>query len=105
MNIYRSLKTILSAIFFLISICTVQAQQWPSKPIKLIVPFAPGGGADFMARLISQPLSNAMGQPVIVENKVGASGIIGYDYAMKSAPDGYTLVVLSTTYAIIPGLH
>jgi len=105
MNIYRSLKTILSAIFFLISICTVQAQQWPSKPIKLIVPFAPGGGADFMARLITQPLSNAMGQPVIVENKVGASGIIGYDYAMKSAPDGYTLVVLSTTYAIIPGLY
>ncbi len=81
------------------------AQAWPSKPIRLIAPFAPGGGADFMARLTSQPLSVALGQPVVVENRVGASGIIGYDHTLKSAADGYSLVVVSTTYSIIPSLY
>ncbi|MSQ62456.1 MAG: tripartite tricarboxylate transporter substrate binding protein [Betaproteobacteria bacterium] len=84
---------------------TVLAQPWPSKPIRIIAPFAPGGGADFMARLTSQPLSAALGQPVVVENRVGASGIIGYDHTLKSAPDGYSIVVVSTTYSIIPSLY
>ena len=81
------------------------AQQWPSRPIRIIAPFAPGGGADFMARLLSQPLSTALGQPVIVENRVGGSGIIGYDHTLKSAPDGHTIAIASTTYSIIPALY
>ena len=81
------------------------AQQWPVKPIRVIAPFAPGGGADFMGRLTGQHLSDAVGQTVVVENRVGASGIIGYDFGLKSAPDGYTLTVVSTTYSIIPSLY
>ena len=84
---------------------SAHAQAWPAKPLRLIAPFAPGGGADFMARLTGQPLSIALGQPVVVENRVGASGIIGYDHTLKSAPDGYSLVVVSTTYSIIPALY
>jgi tripartite-type tricarboxylate transporter receptor subunit TctC len=83
---------------------TSEAQAWPAKPIRLVAAFAPGGGADFMARLIAPPLSQALGQTVIVENRVGASGIIGYDFVAKSAPDGHTLGILSTTYAILPSL-
>lgn len=81
------------------------AQTWPTKPIRIIAPFAPGGGADFMARLTSAPLSQALGQPVVVENRVGASGIIGYDHTLKSPADGYSIVVVSTTYSIIPALY
>ena len=81
------------------------AQPWPAKPIRIIAPFAPGGGADFMARLTSQPLAVALGQPVVVENRVGASGIIGYDHTLKSLADGNSLVVVSTTYSIIPALY
>ena len=81
------------------------AQPWPAKPIRIIAPFAPGGGADFMARLTSQPLAIALGQPVVVENRVGASGIIGYDHTLKSLADGNSLVVVSTTYSIIPALY
>ena len=84
---------------------TLLAQAWPAKPIRIIAPFAPGGGADFMARMTGQPLSIALGQPVLVENRVGASGIIGYDHTLKSPADGYSIVVVSTTYSIIPALY
>ncbi|MGE4238956.1 Bug family tripartite tricarboxylate transporter substrate binding protein [Ramlibacter sp.] len=69
------------------------AADWaPTRPVKLIVPYTPGAGADITARLIAQPLSVALGQPVIVENRGGAGGIIGTDVAAKSPPDGHTLV-------------
>lgn len=69
------------------------AQGYPSRPIKLIVPFAPGGSADFVGRLLAQHLSDSWGQAVVVENKGGASGMLGNEYVAKSAPDGYTLTV------------
>src|SRR5450755_2203998 len=81
------------------------AQQWPVKTIRVIAPFAPGGGADFMGRLTAQHLTELVGQSVVVENRVGAAGIIGYDYGLKAAPDGYTLTVVSTTYSILPSLY
>ena len=81
------------------------AQQYPAKTIRVIAPFAPGGGADFMGRLTSQHLTELVGQTVVVENRVGAAGIIGYDYGLKAAPDGYTLTVVSTTYSILPSLY
>ena len=69
------------------------AQAYPAKPIKIIVPFTPGGGNDVLARLIAQKLTDSWGQPVIVENKTGAAGNIGADAAAKSPADGYTLLV------------
>ncbi|MBI2959237.1 MAG: tripartite tricarboxylate transporter substrate binding protein [Betaproteobacteria bacterium] len=69
------------------------AQTYPNKPIRLVVAYAPGGGTDNVARILSQKLAERMGQPVTVENKPGANGIIGSEYTAKSAPDGYTLQV------------
>lgn len=74
----------------------VAAQPFPSRPVTLIVPVTPGGSTDLMARQIAEPLSKALGQPVVVENKPGANTIIGADAAAKSAPDGYTLFMGSS---------
>ena len=70
-----------------------QAQTWPSKPLHIIVPYPPGGSSDIIARAISKPLSEALKQPVVVENKPGANGNTGTDFVAKSAPDGYTMVL------------
>ena len=67
------------------------AQEFPSKPIKLVVPFAPGGSTDILGRMVAQKLHDALGQPVVVENKPGAAGNLGTDIVAKSAPDGYTI--------------
>ena len=72
-----------------------QAQDWPKQPVKIVANFAPGGAADQLARVISAPLHEALGQPVIVENKGGAGGNLGGEFVAKSAHDGYTLLMLS----------
>lgn len=83
-----------------------QAQQWPSKPIKMVVPFTAGGSTDTVARIISEKLTPRLGQPVIVENKAGAGGAVGSDFVAKSPADGYTyLVGTSSTMAIAPWVY
>ncbi len=80
------------------------AQAWPAKSVKIIVPYAAGGGTDVMARFLAQKFSEMWGQPVVVENKGGAGGNIGADQVAKSAPDGYTLVMMPSNLSINPSL-
>jgi tripartite-type tricarboxylate transporter receptor subunit TctC len=83
-----------------------QAQAWPSKPIKWVVPFAPGGTTDILARTVGEKLSIALGQPVIIENKPGAGGGVGADYTAKATPDGYTIMGGTiSTHAINASLY
>ena len=77
-----------------------QTRKYPDRPIKFVVPFAAGGGGDTVARFLAQRLSERVAQPVVVENRVGAGGSVGADFVLKSAPDGYTLLNMSSTYPI-----
>lgn len=81
-----------------------QSDSYPSKPISLIVPTGAGGGTDLVARVIQKSLSENLGQPVVVENKVGAGGIIGTMVVAKAQPDGYTLMVSANQFAMIPAI-
>jgi tripartite-type tricarboxylate transporter receptor subunit TctC len=92
------MKRILAAL--LLFPCLVFAQSSPVRPVRIIVPFPPGGGTDVMARVVAQKLSESWGQQAVVENKPGASGTIGSDLVAKSAADGYTLLLQGTQHAI-----
>lgn len=81
------------------------AAGYPSRPIRMIVPFAPGGGLDITTRLIGQKLTAKWGQNVVVDTRPGAATIVGTEIASKAAPDGYTLLMITTTFAINPGLR
>ena len=81
------------------------AAEYPTKPIRLIVPFAPGGSNDIMARITAQKFSESLGQQVIVDNRPGASGIVGTELAAKAPPDGYTLLMMSLTLTVNPSLY
>jgi tripartite-type tricarboxylate transporter receptor subunit TctC len=81
------------------------AQQYPDRPIHLVVPFGPGGFTDVAARILQKELQPVLGQPIVVENKAGAGSTIGTDYVAKAPPDGYNLVMVSTTHVISPHLY
>jgi tripartite-type tricarboxylate transporter receptor subunit TctC len=84
---------------------TYAAPPYPSKPIRVIVPFAPGGGTDLTARLVGQRLTERTGQPVIIDNRPGAGTMLGTELTLKSAPDGYTFMIASASHAINPSLY
>ena len=79
--------------------------KYPVKPIRMIIPFPPGGSNDILGRLLAQKMSERMGQQVIPDNRAGADGIIGSETAARSAPDGYTLLIISTSYTQNPAIH
>src|SRR5882762_7961589 len=82
-----------------------QAQAWPAKPIRIIVPFTPGSGTDIMARTVSEKLSLQLGQPVVIENRPGAGGTIGTALVAKAEADGHTILVHSSTYTVTPSTY
>ena len=101
----NSFKFALTASLFVLAMGTALAQAYPAKPVKLIVPFAPGGFTDVVARILGQKLSVSMGQQFVIENKAGAGSTIGTEFVAKAAPDGYTLVMVSTTHVISPWIY
>jgi tripartite-type tricarboxylate transporter receptor subunit TctC len=111
MQLKPALKLVVTARFsafiaaaMLSSVLPAQAEPWPSKPVKLVAVFPPGGSVDQVARILSQPLASALGQPVFVDNKGGASGSIGTAAVAKSDPDGYTFAVVFDTHGVNPSL-
>jgi tripartite-type tricarboxylate transporter receptor subunit TctC len=93
--------------FFLIIIfsLTAHAQDYPTRAVRMVMPFAPGGPTDIVARIVSERLAARLGQPVVIENRAGANGIIGTEHVAKSAPDGYTLLLAPTSHAINPSIY
>ena len=100
------LRRILAALVLAASVPLAFAQAWPSRPVKMVVPFPAGGPTDVLTRVLADKLTQALGQPVVVENKPGAGGSIGADLVAKSAPDGYTLVMATgSTHSVGPHLN
>jgi tripartite-type tricarboxylate transporter receptor subunit TctC len=89
----------LSLVLVAASLCAV-AQSWPARPVKIVVPFAAGGPADIYARAVGEKLQAALGQPFVVEDKPGGGSIVGTDFVAKSAPDGYTILMMSNTHTV-----
>src|SRR5512145_263447 len=98
----RRLATLLCLIF---SVNLWAQDSWPSRPLRMILPFPPGGGTDILGRLIAERLAAGLGQPVVTENRGGAGGNVGAEAAARSAPDGYTIVLVAPSLAISPTLY
>jgi tripartite-type tricarboxylate transporter receptor subunit TctC len=103
-----SLKFALAALVALaasLAVPSSAAAQYPDRPVTLIVPYAAGGSSDVLARLINEPLSKALGQPIVIDNRAGAGSRIGTEVAAKSAPDGYTLLLADMPHTIVPAIQ
>ena len=93
-------------ILFCCFLFNAQAESWPTKPLKLVIPFPPGGGSDVVGRIIANQLSTILGQQIVVDNRGGAGGSIGTEFAVRANPDGYTLLLASTSeIAVNPALY
>lgn len=96
---------VLAAAFSTAAYEAAAQATYPSRAVRIIIPFPPGGGTDLVARTLAQKLTETWGQPVIVDNRAGANGIIGTDLGAKSKPDGHTFLVVIATHAINPSLY
>jgi tripartite-type tricarboxylate transporter receptor subunit TctC len=100
-------RTLRAVSFFLVLLATLaaHAQSWPAKPVKVIVPFAPGGGSDIVARAVTTKLQESLGQPFVIENRGGAGGLVGMEVAANAAPDGYTILIMSDSFPVVAATH
>src|SRR5882672_5400745 len=105
--VFRQLRLLTMGVALLATAAQVLSQEppYPSRPVRIIVPFTPGSVTDIMARSVSDKLAASLGQPVIVENRPGAGGTLGTAVVAKSAPDGYTLAVVSAGHAVNPAIY
>ncbi len=94
-----------AALAAILAASAASAQNYPSRPLRIVVPYPPGGGTDVVARTVAQKLTELLGQPVIVDNRAGANGIIGSDVVAKAPADGYTVLIAIATHAINPTLY
>jgi len=100
----RTMKALFACLFLALAAPIASAQTWPAKAVKIIVPFAPGGSADTLGRLVGQRLSEQLKQSFVIENRAGAGGVLGSDLVAKAQPDGYTLVVSGIASHVIAPL-
>ena len=99
MKLAMGVKAVAAAAAIALFAGDVSAQSFPSRPMKIVVPATPGGGIDIIARMVGEKISVSLGQPVVIENKPGASNNLGTDFVAKSAPDGYTMVIVASSHA------
>ncbi len=95
----------IAGVFVVFGVAGAQTGGYPDRPIQLIVPFPPGGGVDIIARIIQPSLEKVLGRPLVIDNRAGASGMIGTNVVAKATPDGYTLLMVASTHTINPALN
>src|SRR3954464_4033421 len=100
----RDLRLMLWLCTTAVACSATHAQVYPSKPVRMVVPYAAGGGTDTLARMIAQRLTDALSQSVVVDNRPAVDGIVGSEVVARSNPDGYTLMLISSSHAINPAL-
>ena len=100
----RVIKNICTLVALFAAAAAAFAQSYPSKPVRIIVPFPPGGGQDILARALAPRLAEDLGNSVLVENRAGAGGLIGIEFVSKAVPDGYTVLLVSGSLTILPSL-
>jgi len=101
----RALVAVVAAALATAPAAAVAADTYPNKPLRIVVPFPAGGPTDISARILGQKLTDAWGQPVVVDNRAGGNGIIGQEVAARATPDGHTLLVQSVAFAVNPSLY
>jgi tripartite-type tricarboxylate transporter receptor subunit TctC len=106
-RVSSSVSRLLAFVFVLtlLGVPSPVAAAFPERPVTIVVPFAPGGANDVVVRAIQQPLAEALGQPIVIENRGGAGGSVGYGYVARARPDGYTLLMAATGFVVNPSLY
>lgn len=105
MTLMKTLGTLLVVMTSASFTCGVKAQSWPAKPVRIVVPYAPGGTIDIIARQLGEDLHRSLGRPFLVENRAGAGGVVGTEFAAKQPPDGYTVLLTTVSHTLTPSLQ